>query len=152
MKKLLLVSLIGITLAGCSEKKVTNEMLVGEWSCTISNFNAKWEDGKFQKYGSPKIEQLKLKYYISDNKLMVTSEKPWGGVHHFDLEEISKVNNKEETTDHYKAKTTIKLNYISNDEFNFKEFKEVTLLNATEEDQNSANYKRENDMSCKRIK
>lgn len=152
MKKLLLVSFIGIVLVGCGEKQITSEMLIGEWSCTSSNFNADWKEGKFQTYGVPKIEQVKFKYYMSDNILMVTSEMDGGHPRQFDLDEIRKLNNKEEIADYYKSKENVELNYISNDEYNFKHIKEVTLLNASEEDQNRDNYKKEQDLSCKRIK
>lgn len=54
MKRILSVALVCLALLGCGEKKITEEMLVGEWECTISNQEAKWENGVFQDFTPPK--------------------------------------------------------------------------------------------------
>lgn len=149
MKRCLLISLIGITLIGCEEeKKITQEMLIGEWGCDISVYEVGWKDGHFQDDEAPKVSHQKVKYFMNNNKLMATFDgiqtRP------FNLAEIQRAN-KEETTEQFKLKTTIELNYVSNDEYDFKEIKELYLLNSTEVEQNKTNHKKQTNLLCKRI-
>lgn len=152
MKKFLLLSLIGIALVGCGEKKITNEMLVGEWSCNYNDLNASWEKGKFLDYVKEKTESFKVKYYMKDNSLMVTYDDDNEHSEPFNLEEIQNESGKEKISSNLKTKTILELNYISNDEYNFNEIREVTYINGTEEQNEDYNVKHKNEVVCKRIK
>ncbi|MWN91336.1 hypothetical protein GQ597_11575, partial [Gilliamella sp. Pra-s65] len=57
MKRILLISLVSLVLFGCKEKKVTEEMLVGDWRCDFAQQIAKWKDGAFQDYGEIKRDK-----------------------------------------------------------------------------------------------
>lgn len=156
MKKLLLLSLIGITLVGCGEKegekKISNEMLVGEWSCDYSDLRAQWEKGQFLDYVKEKGEIVKVKYYMKDNTLMATYNDDEEHSRPFSIEEIQKESGKEEISSNLKIKTILELNYISNDEYNFNEIREVTYVNGTDEQNEDNNEKRKHELICKRTK
>ncbi|WP_294609927.1 hypothetical protein [uncultured Gilliamella sp.] len=154
MKKFLLISFIGIALVGCAEeekeKKVTNEMLVGEWKCDSSEFQAGWKDGHFQDYSAPKVIHQKVKYFMNNDAFMVIFDenRPLP----FDLEKILKANNQELKNDKVKIKTTTEFNYVNDDEYNFKQIRELSLVNATEKEQIDNNHKQEINLACTRVK
>lgn len=152
MKKILLLSFIGVALVGCGQKEITNEFLVGEWSCNYSEYKAPWKDGKFSDYIKGTVEEGKVKYYMNGNTLMVTYDNDNGNTRPFDLDEIRKVNGKEETNYRMKTKTLVEMNYISQDEFVFNEITEVTTTDGSNEENENYNNKHKNEMACKRIK
>lgn len=53
MKRVILLGLIGFVLTGCEEKKVTEDMLIGEWECDIDYQIAKMRNGIDQDYAPP---------------------------------------------------------------------------------------------------
>lgn len=72
MKRVILLGLIGFFLTGCEEKKVTEDMLVGEWECDIDYQIAKMRNGVAQDY-APQVGQavLFVKYLKKDDHLFV---------------------------------------------------------------------------------
>lgn len=125
LKKLLVLSVVGIALAGCNEEKkeVTADMLIGKWMCTISDgsfgkrYNSEGKmieaiDGKefrpmileYQKMGSKLVE-----YHINSggNKRINAS---------FELSDIAKSKLDIEVNGE-RMTGTIQRNYISGNEF-----------------------------------
>lgn len=72
MKRVILLGLIGFVLTGCEEKKVTEDMLIGEWECDIDYQIAKMRNGIDQDY-APQVGQavLFVKYLKKDDHLFV---------------------------------------------------------------------------------
>ena len=151
MKKFLLLSLIGITLVACGKKKITNEMLVGEWSCHYNDLRAPWKDGQFLDYINEQNGSVKVHYYMQDNTLMMSYNDNSDHASPFNLDELLAMNGIEEIVSNLKTKNIVELNYISNDEFNFNEIQEVTYLYGTNAQEENYNVKLKSELSCKRI-
>jgi hypothetical protein len=50
MKKLVIIGLVGLSLSGCSDDKVTKEYLVGDWRCNWESFE-RMDSGRKESYG-----------------------------------------------------------------------------------------------------
>lgn len=72
MKRIALISLVSLALFGCGEKKINEEMLVGDWECNITQQLAKWKNGAFQEYGEVKSEKTLVTYKIYDGVIIRT--------------------------------------------------------------------------------
>ena len=70
MKRIILAGLIGMVLTGCGEKKVTEEMLLGDWECIQTEQEAKWKNGIFQDFEEVKSEKTLVTYKNYDGLLM----------------------------------------------------------------------------------
>lgn len=144
MKKLILMSLVSIALFGCGDKKVTEDMLIGDWRCNFKEQVAKWKNGLFQDYAPPIDHETSLVTYLKeDNDLFVKlpdSDR-----------KIKQYFNKMDGSFEYsigdmKTFGFNKLEYISDDEF--KSISEITITQNKSED----NEKTKNIMHCTRIK
>lgn len=127
MKKLLLSSLIGFVLVGCGENKVTEEMLIGDWECTLIGQEAKWKDGKFEDYSPIKTDNGKIKYFMKNNTLYFnfgTNESYPYNLHSYYSNE-EKVQSNNGIT--YKVQKTI--NYVSQNKFQTSELTEINFDN-----------------------
>ncbi len=51
-------------------RKVTEEMLLGDWECTQNDQKAKWKNGTFQDFGEIKSEKALITYKTYDGLLM----------------------------------------------------------------------------------
>jgi len=115
VKKIILVGLIGVVLSGCGEKKVTKEMLVGDWKCTRTEQEADWKNGLFQDYSTPVNQGIALIVYIKENDdlFLKLSDSDRKRKLYFKTinEEFSN------TSDDRKITSNNKLEYISDDEF-----------------------------------
>ncbi|PXY91425.1 hypothetical protein [Gilliamella apis] len=142
MKNLLLISLIGLTLFGCEEKKITEEMLLGEWNCKLSTQEAESKNGKLQDFGDPEIGEYKYIFIKKDGQLF------WGLSEHvdhlfpFNLEDIYKKT--EYTVDD--RQISQKIEYLSNDSFR------MTDVTATIDKNNKPTSKTKDKLVCERIK
>lgn len=67
MKRIISIFLVGVALFGCSEKKVTEDMLVGSWECTLIQQEADWKNVLFQDYSTPVNRGKSLVVYIKEN-------------------------------------------------------------------------------------
>ncbi|ORF45452.1 hypothetical protein [Gilliamella apicola] len=70
MKRIALLGVVCFALFGCGEKKVTEEMLVGDWECRQNKQKAKWKNGTFQDFGEVKSEKVLITYKNYDGMLM----------------------------------------------------------------------------------
>lgn len=128
MRNILLIVFVCFALFGCGEKKLTEEMLIGDWDCTMTEQTFKWEDGRFQNVYEPETEVIKINFFIENNILM-TKEKEKSKAVPFDIKEIYDNPVVEKVTEKgLKFKFIRKVQYISNDKF--------TLLYVTETQEN----------------
>lgn len=128
MRNILLIVFVCFALFGCGEKKLTEEMLIGDWDCTMTEQTFKWEDGRFQNVYEPETEVIKINFFLENNILM-TKEKEKSEAVPFDIKEIYDNPVVEKVTEKgIKFKFIRKVQYISNDKF--------TLLYVTETQEN----------------
>lgn len=128
MRNILLIVFVCFALFGCGEKKLTEEMLIGDWDCTMTEQTFKWQDGRFQNVYEPETEVIKINFFIENNILM-TKEKEKSEAVPFDIKEIYDNPVVEKVTEKgLKFKFIRKVQYISNDKF--------TLLYVTETQEN----------------
>lgn len=128
MRNILLIVFVCFALFGCGEKKLTEEMLIGDWDCTMTEQTFKWQDGRFQNVYEPETEVIKINFFIENNILM-TKEKEKSEAVPFDIKEIYDNPVVEKVTEKgIKFKFIRKVQYISNDKF--------TLLYVTETQEN----------------
>ena len=144
MKRIVLLGLVCFALFGCGEKKVTEEMLVGDWECTRTRQKADWENGLFQDYSTPvnqgkvpmvytkENHNLFVKLHFSDRKVKVDFKT---------LNEEFSINSDDRKMTRYN-----KLEYISDDEF--KSTSEISMTFADSQ----YNRKIKTLMHCTRIK
>ena len=146
MKRIVLISLVGLALFGCGEKKVTEEMLIGDWGCTFDRYNAKWKNGLFQDFDtSPKKETNKtlVRFYTKDNQLWVESEKK---VNPFNLNYFSGESSISKSAFGITTKNNNSIEYISSDKFKIK-----TIYESRDEANESNNSKEKTESICERI-
>lgn len=146
MKKLILISLVSIALFGCGEKKVTEEMLVGDWGCTFARYYAKWENGLFQDFdASPNKTTNKtlVRFYIKDNQFWAESEKK---VNPFNLNHFSGKSSIVKSDFGITTKNNNSIEYISSDKFKIKSIHE--RRNEVDE---ANNKKEKTEFTCERI-
>lgn len=128
MRNILLIVFVCFALFGCGEKKLTEEMLIGDWDCTMTEETFKWQDGRFQNVYEPETEVIKINFFVENNILM-TKEKEKSEAVPFDIKEIYDNPVVEKVTEKgLKFKFIRKVQYISNDKF--------TLLYVTETQEN----------------
>lgn len=128
MRNILLIVFVCFALFGCGEKKLTEEMLIGDWDCTMTEQTFKWQDGRFQNVYEPETEVIKINFFVENNILM-TKEKEKSEAVPFDIKEIYDNPVVEKVTEKgLKFKFIRKVQYISNDKF--------TLLYVTETQEN----------------
>ena len=144
MKKLILISLVSIALFGCGEKKVTEEMLIGDWRCNFKEQVAKWKNGLFQDYAPPIDHETSLVTYLKvDNDLFVKTPNSFRKIKQY----VNKMDGSfEYSIGDMKTVGFNKLEYISDDEF--KSISEIIITQNKSED----NEKTKNIMHCTRIK
>ncbi|OCL28738.1 hypothetical protein [Gilliamella sp. wkB171] len=82
MNKNIIIGLACLVMLGCSENKVTEQMLVGSWSCVSNLTSAKWRNGVFEDYGEVKIEKGNINYLLEGGQLLWKTETD---SHPFDL-------------------------------------------------------------------
>lgn len=146
MKKIILISLVSLALFGCGEKKVTVDMLIGDWECKQVEQNAKWKNGVFQDY-EPPVEHgtFLAKYLKEDDNLFLILKLP-------DRDEKIKQNFKKLNESHEyfihdtRIADTNKLVYISGNEFKW------VYENAVTQDDSEDNVKVKVMRHCIRIK
>ncbi|OCG77389.1 hypothetical protein A9G42_05655 [Gilliamella sp. Nev6-6] len=143
MKRILLISLVSLALFGCEEKKVTEEMLIGDWRCDFAQQIAKWKDGAFQDYG--KIERGKdlIKYFMKDGTLYFNfgnpTSYPFNLASYYDQSEIIKF------LDNHNIKQQKSITYISHDKYETVDVMEDIYTN------NSENIKTKTKLVCERV-
>ncbi|OCG77394.1 hypothetical protein A9G42_05680 [Gilliamella sp. Nev6-6] len=144
MKNLLLISLLGLTLIGCEEKKVTEEMLIGDWECSATEQRAKWKNGVFQNYSTTIDHGKSLVTYLKENdslfvKLPDSDEKI--------KQDFKKLNESyEDSLGDRRIVGFSKLEYISDNEF------KLTSESTRTQDKQEDNEKIKTLMHCTRIK
>ena len=142
MKRFVLLGLACFALFGCGEKKVTEEMLLGEWNCTVNTQEAESKNGQLQDFSDPEIGKYKYIFIKKDGQLF------WGLSEHvdhlfpFNLEDIYKKT--EYTVDD--RQISQKIEYLSNDSFR------MTDVTATIDKNNKPTSKTKDKLVCERIK
>lgn len=115
MKRVILLGLIGFVLTGCEEKKVTEDMLIGEWECDIDYQIAKMRNGIDQDY-APQVGQavLFVKYLKKDDQLFVEFTDSDGEI----IQDFKELNGRfNYSIGDRKIDGFRKLEYITNNEF-----------------------------------
>lgn len=146
MKKLILMSLVSIALFGCGDKKVTEDMLIGDWGCTFARYNAKWENGLFQDFDASHgkaTNKTLVRFYTKDNQLWVESEKK---VNPFNLNYFSGESSISKSAFGITTKNNNSIEYISSDKFKIK-----TIYESRDEVDETNNNKEKTELICERI-
>lgn len=144
MKRILLISLVSLVLFGCEEKKVTEEMLIGDWRCDFAQQIAKWKNGVFQDYAPPVDHEASLVTYLKeDNDLFVKLPDSDRKI----KQDFKKLNESyEDSLGDRRIVGFTKLEYISDNEF------KLTSESTRTQDKQEDNEKIKTLMHCTRIK
>ena len=151
MKRIALLGLACLALFGCGDessgKKVTEEMLVGDWECDFAQQIAKWKDGAFQDYGEIKRDKGSIKYFMKDNILYYNfgnpTSYPFNLASYYDQSEIIK------PLDNHNIKQQKSITYISPDKYKIVDVMEDIYTNNSD---NAENIKTKTEIVCERIK
>lgn len=159
MKKIILICLVSLALYGCGEKKNTEEMLVGNWKCDLTQQVANWKNGTFQDYGEPESKKLTVVYKIYDGVIIKSrlnntprqsavielweSEPTYRAIHN--LKKIVVDNN-------FVTSIESKLDYISENEYKLTEVITKIYGDFTELEQERSNNKVKFEEHCTKIK
>lgn len=147
MKKLLMISLSCLVLCSCGEKKVTEEMLLGDWECRLTGQEAEWKNGIFQDYSAPKSEKGLIKYFMKDNVLF--SNFGLKTSYPFNLASFYNKSDDIQSIDGSNIKTQKSIEYFSQDRFKATIITEITYDDHTKDDNN---IKTKVVTDCERIK
>ncbi|MWN06514.1 hypothetical protein [Gilliamella sp. Pas-s95] len=143
MKKILLVGLIGVALLGCGKKKVTEEMLIGNWECSSIEQRAKWKNGMFQDYSTSIDHGKSVVTYLKENDDFFVK---WPGSNEMVKEDFKKLNRSYNSTlNGMRLSGFNRFEYISDNEF-----KMISELAITQ-DKKENNEKSKISMHCTRI-
>lgn len=147
MKKYFLAIAIGFSLMGCSDDKVTKEMLVGDWQCQVSHYELA-NSKPTNDYGKAKeTREYKAKFTIIDNKLYEIFDS--GNKKERNIEDLKKGN--VSSTETKKTITTTKMSFIKDTNDKFSMIQEIEVKN--KENQTDTIDKREKmEVICTRIK
>ena len=148
MKRIALLGLACFALFGCGDessgKKVTEEMLVGDWECTKTTQKADWKNGLFQDYSTPVNQGKSLIVYTKENDDLFLKLPDIDRKIKLDFKTLNEEYSN--TFDDKKITGHNKLEYISDDEF--KLTAEGSLTSAD----SKYNYKVKTFSHCTRIK
>ena len=146
MKRIILAGLIGMVLTGCGDessgKKVSEEMLLGEWNCTVSTQEAESKNGKLQDFSDPEIGEYKYIFIKKDGQLFGNLSSSKDNLMPFNLEDFYK---RPEYTVGDKQRSQ-KIEYLSNDSFI------ITAIYTTIDKNNKPINKIKDKLVCERIK
>ena len=142
MKRIALLGLTCFALFGCGEKKVTEEMLLGEWNCTVSTQKADSKKGKLQDFGDPEVGEYKYIFTKKDGKLFWSSSLFKEYLMPFNLEDIYKKT--EYVVDDMQI--SHKIEYLSKDSYS------ITNIYITIDKNNKPISKSKDKFVCERIK
>ena len=142
MKRIALLGLVCFALFGCGEKKVTEEMLLGEWNCTVNTQEAESKNGQLQDFSDPEIGKYKYIFIKKDGQLFWNLSSSKENLMPFNLEDIYK---RPEYTVGDKQRSQ-KIEYLSNDSFI------ITAIYTTIDKNNKPISKIKDKLVCERIK
>ena len=154
MKRIALISLVSLALFGCGEKKINEEMLVGDWECNITQQLAKWKNGAFQEYGEVKSEKTLVTYKIYDGVIIRTLpielfKNDWESYSVYQsIYNIKGIN----ITDKNVSIIERKIDFISENEYRITGVLSVINGNDTESVQEKDNFKNKFEEHCIKIK
>ncbi|MCX8639882.1 hypothetical protein J3U37_07175 [Gilliamella sp. B3172] len=154
MKRIALISLVSLALFGCGEKKINEEMLVGDWECNITQQLAKWKNGAFQEYGEVKSEKTLVTYKIYDGVIIRTLpielfKNDWESYSVYQsIYNIKGIN----ITDKNVSIIERKIDFISENEYRITGVLSVINGNDTESVQEKDNFKNKLEEHCIKIK
>lgn len=153
MKRIVLLGLACFVLFGCGEKKVTEEMLVGNWECTKNERTARWKNGTFQDFGEVISEKVLITYKNYDGMLMkgsgddiakgnwitVSSTVAMQDVKNLSISELFR---------HY---ISSKFEYISDKEYKYTQVIEIVFKGYSEEEQVGRNLRQKLEENCIKV-
>lgn len=155
MKRIILVGLVGITLLGCGEKKVTEAMLEGEWECTRTEQYVKWKNGAFQDVGEVSTGKFLVTYKFVDGLLMKKGENNirsrsnwWHSVSAtVALQNLMSLR----ITNNEKIYSSSKYEYISDKEYKQSDIIDYIFPNKSEEEQERDNSRHKFEENCIKV-
>lgn len=153
MKRIALLGLVCFALFGCGEKKVTEEMLVGNWDCTQTEQKAKWKNGTFQDFEEVKIEKILVTYKNYDGLLMkgrgddLTKGKWYSVSSIVAIQEVKNLN----ILELVRYYTSSKFEYISDKEYKYTQILEFVFNDRSEEEQVNDNSRQKLEESCIKV-
>lgn len=143
MKKILLVGLIGVALFGCGKKKVTEEMLIGNWECSTTQQIAKWKKWAFEDYSTSIDRGKSVVTFLKENDDFFVK---WPGSDEMVKEDFKNLNRRHNgILAGMKLSSYKRFEYISDNEF-----KMISELAITQ-DKKEKNEKSKILMHCTRI-
>ena len=153
MKRIVLLGLACFVLFGCGEKKVTEEMLVGDWECRQNEQKAKWKNGTFPDFGEVKNEKVLITYKYYDGMLMKgrgddIAKGNWSSVSSIVAMQDVKNLIISEFANRY---TSGKFEYISNKEYKYTRVFETVYKNSSEEAQVDGNLRQKLEENCIKV-
>lgn len=148
MRKFIAICFIGSLLNGCSDDKLTNDKLVGDWECELNHYESSWENGKFTPYikqGSAEV--IKMSYKKDGDKYYVSKNNNGWEEADFELMQNKGITKKDDNIASYTTTNSIT---IENNKI-------LTLSNQIElifknEKYSNKNNKEKNEAICTRIK
>ena len=154
MKRILLIILFIFPFSlFANEKRVTKEMLLGDWKCTLTKQEAKWKNGTFQDYGNVTREKVLITYKNYDGLLMKGSgddinKGDWNSVSSYVAIQDGRTLKISETA---RLSISSKFEYISDKEYKFTQITEFVFHNLPEEEQVNDNSRQKLEESCIKV-
>ncbi|AHN26230.1 hypothetical protein GAPWK_1657 [Gilliamella apicola] len=153
MKRIVLLGLACFVLFGCGEKKITEEMLVGDWECRQNEQKAKWKNGTFQDFGEVKSEKVLITYKNYDGMLMKgrgddIAKGNWSSVSSIVAMQDVKNLSISELFRHY---ISSKFEYISDKEYKYTQVIEIVYKGGSEEAQVEGNLRQKLEENCIKV-
>ncbi|MWN05420.1 hypothetical protein [Gilliamella sp. Pas-s95] len=149
MKKIFLVAFLGIILSGCGEKRVSDEMFVGEWSCKVTYYASDWSGNGFEEFKKKYNDEYVLMSFKYENNSLYSKNLKTG---HWDKESLVETydnKTKQEETDYFFSKKTRSLQKESNDKFILTYVRETITKDI---EYSSSNNKIKEEANCTRMK
>ena len=151
MKKILLIILFIFPFSlFADEKRVTEEMLLGDWECVFTIYYSKWKNGAFQDYGEPQIKKVKHRFLKKNGVFFYIRGE--GNVHEdFGLNDFY---DKQEIRSSVNSLQTRSIEYVSDDKFIIRHYFESYFRKDiyTEKEKELYNSRSKIEKSCERIK
>lgn len=153
MKRFVLLGLACFALFGCGEKKVTEEMLLGDWECTQNDQKAKWKNGTFQDFGEIKNEKALITYKTYDGLLMRgrgndLTKGDWYSVSsNLSIQDVKNLN----ISGFSRSYISSKFEYISDKEYKHTLIIEKVYKSLSEEEQTKDNSRQKIEENCIKV-
>lgn len=145
MKKILIISLVSLTLFGCGDDKVTKEYWIGYWQCAANDYEKHSGDANEDFGDSVSSSEKIMTFKILDNELYQINKD--GTKILIDPNKMENIINKVVGSTKINTKKTTKI--VNSDTFKLTMLTEINNINS---DNNVIDFRAKTEAVCTRIK